>query len=92
VQKGETCAGCRFFAPSSTIECEGKEVDIGHCRRHVPRKPFFVSQDWFPSTWGNDWCGDFEASGQEKGEDAQPAKVEGLETVQKHLSALRGQR
>lgn len=91
MQEHETCAGCRFFT-SFDRDSRPEMLYFGKCRRRAPVAVAVRTEDGFPRVCSDDWCGDFEASGQKQDGDGQPAKVEGAEAVQRHLTALRGQR
>lgn len=51
-----SCAGCRYWN-SGLGMIKGK----GNCHRFPPTPNPEGGKDWWPSTFANDWCGEFNA-------------------------------
>lgn len=91
MQEREACAGCRFFQPTDTYS-PNYDPYFGVCKRHAPVANVRNGVDGFPTVMSNDWCGDFEASGQNVAEGEQLYRFEGIEAVPVHPSAPRWQK
>jgi hypothetical protein len=61
--RGETCAGCRFWA------ADDDHAQVGECRRHAPRPAvsaaltdpdldYHANDVWWPVTVDVEWCGE----------------------------------
>lgn len=78
MQERETCAGCRFYDPDLDLRREVSPL-LGFCRRHPPAPAALKARDTFPKVRCNDWCGDFEASGQKPADGGAATKHEAWE-------------
>jgi hypothetical protein len=68
---GPCCVICRFWNPPKDVEELAREDAKGHCHRYAPR-PTFEAFDpvpegfgdpltaFWPVTWGDEWCDEYE--------------------------------